>query len=607
MKKTELEKEKHNILLNEPNLTSKTGLECLNENVEGDFWVFKENLSASYNSRLKVNWAPTVEPDLLFLKSNWGDWVKLIQSICTELFENKYASAAPGSLKNKLINIKSIAQFMCFTRHRLNFKSVDKSDIHAYEDYLKSRQFSRSYVSSLLYTLQEMWTLESGLTFNPYPPSSSLINHVKAIGVADGHTPTLLPKDGLYILNYCLELVMNSEQTLEHYEFYVTLKEVSVKKNHNIIFKEICSYSPLILIEDVRRLYGAAIILLLSLSAMRKHEMSEIKFRDAENLISGKTEILSGLVKKTAGVKGGKLTNRETVPELIKAIEVVTLLTQDVRQKFKSDKLFLKLSTHNSVNKKATPLVELGVNSIYGILDLVTNSIPHKVQRLRPHMFRRFYAMMFVWRCEIGGLEYLSNMLFHNGHQFTEAYTEDEQVAEFLPQEVKELTYSLFEDILLHGKNITGGFSHAAERYKKLIQVNVTLSTPENASEYIAAIIERNDFTVSAAQDGYCFMSKKRLKRAKCSTDGMTPNYSNRNEKVCSSCSNFGVTVNKHHTWALRRDGHKAVLDDTSSRSLKLKAQKNVTKEDKRLIEKLEQVIAEAQKGYDLAIKILGE
>ena len=57
MKKTELEKEKHNILLNEPNLTSKTGLECLNENVEGDFWVFKENLSASYNSRLKVNWA----------------------------------------------------------------------------------------------------------------------------------------------------------------------------------------------------------------------------------------------------------------------------------------------------------------------------------------------------------------------------------------------------------------------------------------------------------------------------------------------------------------------------------------------------------------------
>jgi hypothetical protein len=54
-------------------------------------------------------------------------------------------------------------------------------------------------------------------------------------------------------------------------------------------------------------------------------------------------------------------------------------------------------------------------------------------------------------------------------------------------------------------------------------------------------------------------MSNGRGSRAKCSTDGINPDYSNRNEKHCSGCPNFGVDEPRVEYWEKRRDAHKAV------------------------------------------------
>lgn len=584
----------------------------LKADVDDDVWDFYDNLSGSYKSRLKVSWAPTVEPKLLVLQKNWVNWTQIVKSICIYLFEKKYVISAPASLKNKVLLIKSIAQYMCFTRRRLSFAEIQKNDIDAYEEYLKSLYYSRSHIEALLSTLKELWGVPCGLRFNPYPPSSNFRNKIRAIGLPDGHRPTLSPKDGLKILNSCLELVLNSDQDLCDYESYLKIK--SERKSLNpkdkrspAIFKEIFGYGVELLNNKIRTIYGAAIIVTLSLTALRKHEISEIRISDALSLLSGERDILTGIERKTARVKAGKETRRETIPELVKAIEVLVRLTKESRDTYKSEKLLLKLPMYNCVNKKSIGIPELGTSSLYSLLNLICKHVGYQKGNLRCHMFRRFYSMMYVWRFEVGDLHSLSKMLFHNSLHFTKAYTEDESVFEFLPEELQKLTHSVFEDALLHEKAVTGRFSKVFERYKKLIQVNVNLSKPENASDLIHSIIERNDYEVIAVHDGYCFINKKRVRYAKCSTNGITPDYSNRSENVCSGCPNFGVTEAKYESWKLREKGHKSVAESTSLRIKDIKGKTNITRNDKKLIKKLNELHTESLKGLSLARKMLNQ
>jgi hypothetical protein len=195
---------------------------------------------------------------------------------------------------------------------------------------------------------------------------------------------------------------------------------------------------------------------------------------------------------------------------------------------------------------------------------------------LRPHMFRRFFAMMWAWRFETGDLHYLSLLLYHNGHAFTTTYTEDEDVWLFMPDEIKKITYDLFEKMLLGEKKIAAGFSRTIQRYKSLIQANVTIISPENIQSFVHNLLDRGEYIVTPAVDGYCFMSKSRRSRSKCSTNGKDPNYSNRNESFCSICGNFGVTEDRKEHWQIRYDAHEKTYDFALTKELKKVSKKGM-------------------------------
>ena len=71
--------------------------------------------------------------------------------------------------------------------------------------------------------------------------------------------------------------------------------------------------------------------------------------------------------------------------------------------------------------------------------------------------------------------------------------------------------------------------------------------------------------------------------RAKCSTDGFNPDYSNRNEEYCSGCPNFGVDAPRSKYWEKRRDAHEAV-QFSSSDKLMVEASKKGVKRAERII-----------------------
>lgn len=542
-------------------------------------WEFPEYLEGQYASRLRMSWDSTFKLTSLTAKHRWEYWVRTSKDICISLFESKSLFNKSSSRKNKAQNIKSICQYMCFQRHRLSLAEVDKTDVKAFEEYLKKKGVSVSYAEELLRTLRQFWSVPVNntpkLKFDPYPRIVKLTAIARKIAIKNGHTKTLKPEVGLHLIEHGLHLVIDSKQTIENFDLYNELKKTYV--DHASAYFRRTEQNVCELIKQVRILYGAAISLTLSLTAMRKHESSHIIYQDAIDLINGDKNILTGRVHKTSASLKGKETQRCAVLELQQALEVIIRLTKDVREKSNCKFLLMKLSTHNSVSRGHTSIDVLGTTSLYKLLDLFAKDAGYTEKTLRPHMFRRFFAMMWAWRFETGDLYYLSKMLYHNGYEFTSAYTEDEDVWEFMPDEMKELTHRIFEDILIGEKQIAGGFSRTVERYKRIIQAHVSVVDPELVAELVDTLIERNNYVVVPAADGYCFMSPTRASISKCSTNTIMPDYSNRNESLCAICSNFCVTDNKIEIWERRLVAHQKTFDKAVSKALKAAAKKGVT------------------------------
>ena len=543
-----------------------------------DEWVFTGHDIGKYYSNYVFEWKPTFALNNIADKVNWHEWKRYGKKLCTFIFDEKQASCKTSSFKNYAVIIKALCEYFCFVRLCGSLSSVQKGDVEAYEAFLEHKKLSQSHVGECLRNLRYFWVyktdLKEGLSFDPYSLSNSLTLKAKKISRGNGHTPTLKPEEGLKLIDHALNLISKSEDTLERFDFYIALQ--SFHDNPGLKFFDNYNLRVSEFIKEVQALYGASIVIVLGLSAMRKHETNQIRYEDALALLDPDISTLTGKVLKTSGTKTGLITEREMVKEVEDAIKIIIRLTKPRRDKCKSEMLLLRLPFHDSIKPGTIICHELGTNSFYLILDVFSKSASYENRALRPHMFRRFFAMMWAWRFETGDLHYLSELLFHNGFQFTTAYTEDKDVWLFIPDEIKRLTYKLFEETLLGEKEIVGGFSRTIQRYMRLIKANVTVITPENIQAFVDTLLERGEYIVTPAADGYCFMNKSRGGRAKCSTNGKGPNYSNRNESLCSICGNFGVTDDRKSYWKLRYDAHEETYVHAFTEELKKTAKEGM-------------------------------
>lgn len=143
-------------------------------------------------------------------------------------------------------------------------------------------------------------------------------------------------------------------------------------------------------------------------------------------------DILVGLEMKTAGTITGKKTERAVIQEVKDALNVILELTKYTKEKSRLETILLKLPFSHSVNGTGEKSFYLTTNGLYMVLRYFVNSAKFNRVDLRPHMFRRAYAMLWTWRYEIGDLEELRLMLKHNSLNFTQKYTDDENVWEFM-------------------------------------------------------------------------------------------------------------------------------------------------------------------------------
>lgn len=525
-------------------------------------WRFRKDVGSYSSSHYTFSWQwpESTEIDT----GHHAYWTIIGQKICYQYMESE---ATPCSNTNSLIsmarNLRPLIFWIALERHRSSLSEITLSDVEAYENYLKTIEISRSHVASRLLSFRLFWTLRSdlrdGMLFDPYPFHGDIARKAKKLGHRNEHTPTIAPTNLFILINHALEVLDTADIWITRSNAYLDyLKDRNGKYSRSQTRRQwiASNISPLDLRHNTELIYGSAIALFLMLEASRKHQLAEFLVSSLAGL-SDNPPTLMGRVRKTASSRGGKITKDPVPPELERALLVVRDLTRITRDRFGGEHLFISASINS--DRAIDPTRPLDSGGIYRLLDKLATSAGLSIE-VRPHMFRRAFALLYTWRYEVGDLLHLSRMLNHKNLEFTRSYTNQEDLREFSPQAEKELSFRIMEDALLGLRTAAGGFGEHLKKLVRRVSGMVTLVTPQMAAPFLQRLIVNEGLRLIPSSHGYCAMSPRRARYSKCATELAAPDLANRTHSHCLHCPNYFVHEGFTKYWLNRKDAHETVL-----------------------------------------------
>lgn len=305
------------------------------------------------------------------------------------------------------------------------------------------------------------------------------------------------------------------------------------------------------------------------LLAERKHELSLNKEIDVVELLNKDLDILIGQEKKTAGTVTGKQTERAVIQEVKDALAVILEITSYTKKKSDNiETILLKLPFGHSANGVGEKSYYLTTQALYVVLEHFAKSAKFNRVKLRPHMFRRAYSMLWTWRFEIGDLDDLSQMLKHNSTYFTEKYVHDEEAWKFIGDTERDLAFDILNRAFQGKILLSGEISETLERYSRLIQAKSKFLDAVAIADFVNEFIQINDMHIVAHSDGYCFIAKQGIEAALCRTDGIGLDPVKRKDVLCVKCPNFSIDNSRRAYWEKRISLHQEVIDSSNNRKL---------------------------------------
>jgi len=516
-------------------------------NYEDDVWKLKPHIHSDDNSRYTVNWNIFDINEYIGVFNRWDYWKSAAKELAYWIMNaptNKCKTTS--SLANFCRSIREIYEWLCFERKCFSLSEVKQEDITSFIEHVAAKKLTESTVLNKLIVISYVYShrkyLSESFKFNPFK-SKKITALAKAYSIENGHTPTLYPQEIFGLLNHALKLVKESKLTLQLFDKYMKIHSDTSMAHRSMYlrFFKLTGVKSSDLQRQVRALYGAAITIILILLAERKHELSLTKEEDVIDLLNKDLDILVGLEMKTAGTITGKKTERAVIQEVKDALNVILELTKYTKEKSRLETILLKLPFSHSVNGTGEKSFYLTTNGLYMVLRYFANSAKFNRVDLRPHMFRRAYAMLWTWRYEIGDLEELRLMLKHNSLNFTQKYTDDENVWEFMGKNEQDLAFDLLNRAFQRKIVVAGKMSETLERYSRIIQAKSTLLDAVTIADHIDDIIINTGLRVVAHADGFCFINHTSLENALCRTEGIGLDPVKRKDTICMKCPNFAT------------------------------------------------------------------
>ena len=543
-------------------------------NYEDDVWKLKPHIHSDDNSRYTVNWNIFDINEYIGVFNRWDYWKSAAKELAYWIMNaptNKCKTTS--SLANFCRSIREIYEWLCFERKCFSLSEVKQEDITSFIEHVAAKKLTESTVLNKLIVISYVYShrkyLSESFTFNPFK-SKKITALAKAYSIENGHTPTLYPQEIFGLLNHALKLVKESKLTLQLFDKYMKIHSDTSMAHRSMYlrFFKLTGVKSSDLQRQVRALYGAAITIILILLAERKHELSLTKEEDVIDLLNKDLDILVGLEMKTAGTITGKKTERAVIQEVKDALNVILELTKYTKEKSGLETILLKLPFSHSVNGTGEKSFYLTTNGLYMVLRYFANSAKFNRVDLRPHMFRRAYAMLWTWRYEIGDLEELRLMLKHNSLNFTQKYTDDENVWEFMGKNEQDLAFDLLNRAFQRKIVVAGKMSETLERYSRIIQAKSTLLDAVTIADHIDDIIINTGLRVVAHADGFCFINHTSLENALCRTEGIGLDPVKRKDTICMKCPNFATDNSRKSYWEKRIKLHQEVVESSKNEQL---------------------------------------
>ena len=417
-------------------------------------WVFRRDVPGYAKSHYTVVWDFGEEhADLdLHRKRYWSGLARTL-AICY--------GASTGEKSRRVTSIivfarsiRSFALWACFVRQCSSASVLSDEDISAYERHVEDLGLTEKSAHQKLSVISAIWNfreeLDEKILIRPYRFQGELGKAAKRVGRTNGHTPTLEPESFFLLLEHSLALIDQGEKWIDLAEQYSQVRSSGVGRPSRK-FKSITGECASNVITMARDVYGACIVLIFSMLGARKHEVALFQVSDAREYLDASDGLLGGRVTKSSNGAGGSKTERPLIPELHQAIGFVVSLTGiDIQND--SGALFRPIALDATLQSDATD--ELDTGKIYRLVERIAQ-LANIRKDVRPHMFRRAFSMIYIWRYELGDLHYLSRMLKHNDLTHTIAYTQGDDIKIFLMDAERDLARSIMERALT-GKELLG-------------------------------------------------------------------------------------------------------------------------------------------------------
>lgn len=538
-----------------PWLLTASNVEC---------WFFRQDVPGYASSHYTVTWQLADAANVSEGRQEY--WINVAQRAVLQYGSGTRTKRRVTSTIGFARNVRSFVQWVCCTRYCESLAAVSKDDVIAYERYIEGLDVTQSTAEQRLIAVRTLGQCSDvhgrTMSWRPYRYRGDLRRVVKRVGRADGRTRTLDPEAFFALLDYCLLLIEDSDGVVERADVYLNLRDSPRRTPWPEVLGERSAKQ---IITEARLTYGACIVLAFSLLGSRKHQLALLDVCDVPGQTGSENSILVGRVSKTSNGPGGTETAQPAIAELERALAVVVSLT-GVDLNEGSGPLFRCLKLDEGLHSRAGRALE--TNHVYNLITNVAKAAGIKIV-VRPHMFRRAFSMLYVWRYELGDLQHLSRFLHHNSLRHTLAYAQGDDISVFIGDAQRELAKSIMERAMTGNEAIGGSLSALLKRLANRLRAQTSLLRPDQIDDWIEARLADGQFTLKAAPHGYCLIFGSRARRSKCSTDGRTPDYGNRTDEHCSACGNFVLTERSRQYWEERVSAHEQVAKTTRLAAVK--------------------------------------
>ncbi|WP_280153247.1 tyrosine-type recombinase/integrase [Piscinibacter sp. XHJ-5] len=544
-------------------------------------WIFGEPLPGAPPASSRLNWSYALGRNGNLLDARHARWLNAVKAATWWHRESDHTESHRSSTTNAYgIQLRMIAAWAIDQSIR-SPSEFQQSDIEEFAGHIKSLNVTVSAASFKLSSVRLFWLLrdhlDEALAFDPFPVHGSLERTARLVGKGDAHTHSLEPQQIFFAFNEALKWLDRLHELKAARNCVLAISQEYESKwtdpRGRLISEAVCAeiatwkwfnqeslregpYPSEVLRKELGKCYGALLVLIFGFVAFRKHEAASLK-ESCIDVTAAYPELL-GRVRKTSKTPTGKETQRPVHAIVVQVVDALRALSVDLRRD-KDDSLILTDPVWS--RRYSEPAQPATTRFLYRVIDEFALSIGLDIHRpLRPHMLRKAFVLLHMWRYEIGDLETLASYLYHEDGQYTLDYVGVEDADRYLPEAQQSLLFDVFTRAILGTSRFAGGFGSWLSRLRLRLQASVQVLSLDRIFQYVKRLAERQNMSIVPGPHGYCIRSNTRDRHARCSTDGLGPDYANRTDVHCAACPNLFAHAGSREHWIGQRKVHVLVI-----------------------------------------------